>query len=80
MTMIPKPRNSLPAPVIAAAVQGDPMAIQTVLRHYRGYIEKLSSCVLYDACGNVFVSINPDVKEQLENALITGILQFKPAA
>ncbi len=80
MTMIPKPRNSLPESVIAAAVQGDPIAIQTVLRHYRGYIEKLSSCVLYDAYGNAFISVNPDVEEQLENALITGILQFRPAA
>ncbi|MFR5071402.1 MAG: helix-turn-helix domain-containing protein [Bianqueaceae bacterium] len=33
----------LPYPVIAAAVRGEPDAVNTVIRHYSGYIAALST-------------------------------------
>ena len=75
------PNNGLlPYGVIAAAALGDPLAIQTVLRHYKGYISKLSACTVYDERGNVYVAVDTDVKDSLEDALITGILNFNLAA
>lgn len=70
----------LPYAVIAAASQGDPLAIQTVLRHYRAYIAKLSACTLYDEYGNAYIAVDSDVRDHLEDALISGILNFDLAA
>ena len=41
----------LPYPVIAAAVRGEPDAVNTVIRHYSGYIAALSTRTSYDAFG-----------------------------
>ncbi len=71
------PERLLPYDTIAAAVHGDPTAIQTVLRHYQGYISKLSTCTLYDEYGNSYVAVDADVKDQLESALIASILKFE---
>ncbi len=38
----------LPYPVIAAAVRGEPDAVNTVIRHYSGYIAALSTRTSYD--------------------------------
>ena len=43
----------LPYATIQAATQGDPDAIAAVLRHYEGYIAKLSTRRLFDEMGNV---------------------------
>ena len=48
-----KPWNTrsalIPYPVIAAAVNGDPDAVNQVVRHYSGYIATLSTRTSYDA-------------------------------
>ena len=37
----------LPYPIIAAAVRGEPDAVNTVIRHYSGYIAALSTRTSY---------------------------------
>ena len=39
--------NLLPYPVITAAVQGDPDAVNRVIGHYSGYIAALSTRTSY---------------------------------
>lgn len=41
----------LPYPIIAAAVRGEPEAVNTVVRFYSGYIAALSMRTSYDAFG-----------------------------
>ena len=41
----------LPYPIIAAAVRGEPDAVNTVIRHYSGYIAALSTRTSYDVHG-----------------------------
>ncbi len=43
MKTSPNSRKLLPFPVIAAAADGDINAINTVLKHYEGYIAVLST-------------------------------------
>ena len=44
-------REFLPLSVIRSACAGDPDAVEQVLRHYRGYINKLCTGILYDKHG-----------------------------
>ena len=41
----------LPYPIIAAAVRGEPDAVNTVIRHYSGYRAALSTRTSYDVHG-----------------------------
>ena len=41
--------NLLPYPVITAAVQGDPDAVNRVIGHYSGYIAALSTAMILRA-------------------------------
>ena len=42
----------IPYPMIAAAVGGDPEAVNRVVRHYSGYIAALSTRTIYGPDGN----------------------------
>lgn len=66
----------LPYPVIAAAVQGDPDAVNTVIRHYSGYIASLSSRTGYDANGCPKTVVDEELRRRLETKLIIAILSF----
>ena len=44
-------RDFLPLSVIRSACAGDTDAVEQVLRHYRGYINKLCTGILYDKHG-----------------------------
>ena len=44
-------KNLLPFHIIKAASEGDVMAINTVLKHYEGYIISLSTRKMYDESG-----------------------------
>ena len=65
----------LPYATIQAATQGDP----AVLRHYEGYIAKLSTRRLFDEMGNVYLCVDETMRRRLEIKLIAGILTFKVA-
>lgn len=80
MNMNRKPRYKLlPRATIQAATQGDPDAIAAVLRHYEGYIAKLSLRHLYDAQGNAYLCVDETLRRRLEIKLITGLLTFDAA-
>lgn len=66
----------LPYPVIAAAVQGDPDAVNRVLQHYSGYIATLSTRTSYDAYGVPCSQVDDALRRRLETRLIIAILSF----
>lgn len=67
----------LPYAVIQKAAGGDAEAINAVLKHYAGYIVKLSMRELYDEFGNVRWCIDEELRRRLETKLITKILTFR---
>lgn len=70
--------NLLPFHIIAAS-EGDVSAINAVLKHYEGYIIKLSTRKLYDESGQVHYCIDETLRRRLETKLITKILAFEVA-
>lgn len=67
----------LPFPVISAAVGGNVDAINSVLKHYEGYIAALSMRKLYDENGYSHWCVDEEMRRRLETKLITRILTFK---
>ena len=67
----------LPFTVIQKAAGGDVEAINTVLKHYAGYIAKLSLRELYDEYGNPHLCVDEELRRRLETKLITKILTFR---
>lgn len=67
----------LPMPVIEAAISGDVEAINTVLKHYAGYIARLSMRELYDEYGNPHLCVDEELRRRLETKLITKLLTFQ---
>ena len=63
--------------VIEAAVNGDPDAINIVLRHFSGYIATLSKRYAYDQNGNFVTYYDEDIRRRLETKLILAILNFE---
>ena len=51
-----KPHSRLlPYATIRAASEGDPDAVNAVLRHYEGYITRLAMRQLHDEYGNTYI-------------------------
>jgi hypothetical protein len=71
--------NLLPYPVILAATAGDEDALNAVIRHYGGYIAKLSLRPLYDENGDAHYSVDEGIRRQLETKLVEAVLKFKAA-
>lgn len=69
----------LPYGTLKAAAQGDPDAIAAVLRHYEGYIAKLSLRRFYDEYGGIYYGVDETIRRRLEIKLITGLLTFDAA-
>lgn len=69
-------RDLLPYTVIAAAVKGDPEAVNMVIRHYSGYIAALATRTSYDAHGNPYSQVDEDLRRRLETKLVISILSF----
>ncbi len=66
----------VPYPVIAAAVRGEPEAVNLVIRHYSGYIAALATRTSYDKNGNPHTDIDEDLRRRMETKLIIAILDF----
>ena len=66
----------IPYPVIAAAVRGDPDAVNQVIDHYSGYIAAMSVRKSYDKNGNVCFTVDEDIRRRLETKLTIAILTF----
>ena len=60
----------IPYPVIAAAVGGNPEAVNRVVRHYSGYIAALSTRTSYDLDGFPRPQVDEDLRRRLETKLI----------
>ena len=75
-----KPHSRLlPYATIWAASEGDPDAVNAVLRHYEGYITRLTMRQLHDEYGNTYLCVDEAMRRRLEIKLITGILAFRAA-
>ena len=75
-----KPHSRLlPYATIRAASEGDPDAVNAVLRHYEGYITRLARRQLHDEYGNTYLCVDEAMRRRLEIKLITGILAFRAA-
>ncbi|WP_425539877.1 helix-turn-helix domain-containing protein [Microaceticoccus formicicus] len=74
-----KNNHLLSYPLIALASSGDVDAINTVLKHYEGYIATLSTRQLYDESGNPHLCVDETLRRRLETKLITKILAFNVA-
>jgi len=66
-------------PVIVAATSGHVDAINTVLKHYEGYIIALSARPLYDKNTCPHFCVDEELQRTLETKLITKILTFDVA-
>lgn len=71
-------RNLLPFHIIKAASEGDAQAIHTVLKHYEGYITRLSTRKMYDEYGQVHYCVDETLRKRLETKLIAKTLAFCP--
>ena len=72
-----KNNRLFPLPVIEAAAGGDVEAINAVLKHYAGYIARLSMRELYDEYGNPHLCVDEELRRRLETKLITKLLTFR---
>ena len=64
--------NLLPFHIIKAASEGDVSAINAVLKHYEGYIIKLSTRKLYDESGQVHYCIDETLRRRLDTCSFKG--------
>lgn len=72
-----KTRNRLlPFPVVFAAAQGDVEAMNTVLNHYSGCINKLAARSARDESGRVYSYIDEELRSRLKIRLIMRTLAF----
>ena len=69
----------VPFSVIAAAAEGDAVAINAVLKHYLGYIIALSTRSLYDGYNSSHRCIDHELRGRLEAKFINKILTFRAA-
>ncbi len=66
-----------PFEMIKAAAEGDIVAINSILDHYRGYITSLSVRKMYDEYGQIHYYVDETLRRRLETKLIMVILKFK---
>ena len=71
-----KGKELLPLSVIDAARDGDAQAVDSVLRYYEGYINKLCTRTLYDPDGQPRVRVDEYMKRRLEIKLIHSIVSM----
>ena len=63
--------------IIVSAASGDVEAINTVLKHYEGYIAALATRKLYDEFGNLYICVDENIRRRLQTKLIASILKFE---
>ena len=71
--------NLVPYPVIVLVTNGDVDAINTVLRHYEGYITALATRRYFDEDGNPRMRVDEGLRRRLEAKLTAAILKFDPS-
>lgn len=69
MDAIPK----LTYEMIQRAVNGDPAALEMILKHYEPYHNTLATYETVDADGTVRLEIDEDIKAQIQQRLVYAI-------
>ena len=64
----------IPLSVIYEAMDGDELAIGTVISHYRGYIRFLSRRSRRDTLGFDHLYVDEDMQRRLESKLIYAVI------
>lgn len=64
----------VPLATILKAKSGDTTALERILRHYQGYMLKLSQFELYDASGTVYTCLDEELYQELQLKLVKTIL------
>ena len=72
-------RGLLPYSVIVAAVSGSVDAMNTVLKHFEGYIASLSTRTMYDEAGSPHPWVDEELRRRLETKLIITVMTFSVA-
>lgn len=72
--MIQDLKDTLPLPVIIAAMEGESEALASVVKHYQGYICYLAMRPFKDEYGNEYLCVDEDMRLRLEAKLIHGIV------
>lgn len=67
--------NLLPFEVIQAATQGESEGLAKVLKHFEGYIGKMSTRIYYDEFGQSYYHVDPELKQRIECRLVAQIIQ-----
>ena len=67
----------VPFDVIKKASEGDILSINHTLKHYEGYIARLSVRKMYDEYGGIHYCVDETLRRRLETKLIKTILGFK---
>ena len=70
-------RELLPLSVIETARAGEPLAVESVLRDYDGYMNKLCTRTLYDLDGLPHVMVDEYMKHRLQAKLTEVIVNKK---
>lgn len=63
--------------VIEAAHEGDPLALERILRYYDRYINKLCTRTLYDKNGLPYIGVDEYMKHRLQAKLTEAIVVKK---
>lgn len=69
----------IPISVIANAVAGDEKSINRILKHYEGYIIKLSLRTMIDEYGNTYMVVDNELKGRIQTAVMKMITKFQVA-
>lgn len=71
-------RSLLPFRTILEATKGDPLAMEKVIEHFKGYMITLSTRKLEDEYGNTYSYVDESIYRRLELKLITAVVtKFK---
>ena len=73
-----KKHEHLPFEVILSATEGEPEAVETVLKFYDGYISKLCLRPFYHSeSGKIIMQVDEELKGEIYTDMIKAILKFE---
>ncbi|HII3974558.1 helix-turn-helix domain-containing protein [Enterococcus faecium] len=67
----------VPLSIILSALEGDPISIKMILKHYHSYMAKLCLTNGFNEVGQFVTYVDEYMISQLEIKLIEAILKFK---
>lgn len=70
-------RELLSLSVIEAVRAGNPLALESVLWYYKGYIDKFCTRTIYDLDGSPHVRVDEYMKHRLQAKLVEAIVVKK---